>query len=388
MELSFWGYRRPDGQVGSRNLVGILPTTVCVNEVCERIAREVQGAVAFLHHQGCCQTAPDIERVTRTLANLARHPNLASVLVVSLGCESVSPEAVAQGATACGKQAPIIRVQELGGSAAAVAEGSRLVQALVQECSHLTREPVPLQELVVGIKCGASDSTSGLAANPTVGAASDLIVAAGGTVVFGETTEFIGAEHILARRACCPEVHERILHIVDRMERRAMAAGADMRGGQPTPGNIAGGLTTIEEKSLGAIVKSGTSPIQAVYEYGDRPDRKGLVIVDSPGREPELLTAMAAAGAHVILFTTGRGAPQGFPFVPTIKICGNPHTWARLSQHLDFDATGVLRGKRGVAQAGRALLGEILEVASGKATKAEIIGYFAAMDIYTTGPTI
>jgi len=243
-------------------------------------------------------------------------------------------------------------------------------------------------ELRFGIKCGASDTTSGLASNPAIGAAVDLLIEKGGSCVFGETTEFIGAEHILAQRAASPEVGRRILEIVDRMEKRAIAMGVDMRGGQPTKGNIAGGLTTIEEKSLGAIAKGGTKPIQDVYEYGERPQGKGLFIVDSPGREPEALTALAAAGAQIILFSTGRGAPQGFPFVPVIKITANPITYQYLPDHMDLYIDINSGASHTLKKAGQTIYEEALKIASGKKTMAEITGYSTATDIYTIGPVI
>ena len=242
--------------------------------------------------------------------------------------------------------------------------------------------------MMLGVKCGASDTTSGLTANPAVGATCDLLIDRGGTCVFGETTEFIGAEHILVRRAASPRVAARINEIVGRMERRAVAMGSDMRGGQPTSGNIAGGLTTIEEKSLGAIVKAGTRPIQDVLEYGDRPRGKGLFIVDTPGREPEFLTALAAAGAQVVAFTTGLGAPQGFPFVPVIKITGNPGTYQNLSEHIDAFVDLGNKPSFQSRQAGEALFDRVLEVASGAPTKAEIARYGNFPNIFSIGPVL
>jgi altronate dehydratase large subunit len=214
------------------------------------------------------------------------------------------------------------------------------------------------------------------------------VVAAGGTVVLGEVTEFIGAEHLLARHARSPEIAGQIIALVERMEARAKAVGCDMRGGQPTGGNIKGGLTTIEEKSLGAIAKAGTAPIEAVMEYGEAPPAKGLVVMDSPGREPEILTGLAASGCNVIAFTTGRGAPQGFPFVPVVKITGNDRTWKSLQDHMDLFVGTVLSGTETLPQAGGRIFDELLEVCSGRRTKAEISGYFDSMDIYTVGPII
>jgi altronate dehydratase large subunit len=215
-----------------------------------------------------------------------------------------------------------------------------------------------------------------------------MVVHAGGISVLGEVTEFIGAEHLLAQHARDEQVGRQILDLVQQMEKRAKSMGGDMRGGQPTRGNIEGGLTTIEEKSLGAIAKAGSAPVQAVYGYGDTPQVKGLVIMDSPGREPELLTGLAAAGCNVIAFTTGLGAPQGFPFVPVIKITGNANTWNKLRDHMDLNVSPVMEGKETLPEAGDRIFQEIVDVASGKLTKAEITGYVKAMDIYTVGPVI
>jgi altronate dehydratase large subunit len=385
---AFMGYRRPNGSVGTRNYVGILSTVVCANEVADGISRQVQGTASFMHQQGCCQTPIDIRRVNDALSGLGANPNLAAVLLVSLGCESTAAEEVASRISAAGKRVETIVIQEIGGAARSIAEGVLVAQGMVQEASRWTRVPCGLEDLVLGLKCGSSDTTSGLAPNPALGIASDRVVEGGGTSVLGEVTEFIGAEHLLAKHAQNPEIGQQILDLVHRMEERAKSVGADIRGGQPTGGNIKGGLTTIEEKSLGAIAKAGTALVRAVYEYGVAPAVKGLVVMDSPGREPEILTGLAAAGCNVIAFTTGRGAPQGFPFVPVIKITGNRRTWEKLRDHMDVDVSPVMEGAETLPDAGKRIFEEILEVASGKLTKAEISGYTKAMDIYMVGPVI
>ncbi len=386
--MEFRGYGRSDGSVGTRNYVGILSTVICANEVAENISRQVAGTTAFLHHQGCCQTPIDIERVNDVLVGLGRNPNLAAVLLVSLGCESTDVEKVAAGIAESGKRVEIVVIQEIGGAAKAAAQGILISQEMAVKASEQRRDLFPLSELVLGLKCGSSDTTSGLSSNPAVGVLSDLVVEAGGTSILGEVTEFIGAEHLLARHAKDNETGKKILDLVDRMEKRAVQMGFDIRGGQPTGGNIKGGLTTIEEKSLGAIAKAGNAPIQAVYEYGVKPGVKGLVVMDSPGREPEILTGLAAAGANVIAFTTGRGAPQGFPFVPVIKLTGNENTWKNLRDHMDVSVVSIMEGTETLAEAGKRLLSETIEVASGKRTKAEISGYTSSMDIYMVGPVI
>jgi len=386
--MEFKGYRRSNGSVGTRNYVGILSTVVCANEVADGISRQVRETACFMHQQGCCQTPVDIKRVNDTLIGLGRNPNLFSVLLVSLGCESTGVEEVATAISAEGKLVETVVIQDIGGAARSIAEGVLLAQAMVEEASKMERVLCPVSDIVLGLKCGSSDTTSGLAPNPALGIASDLIVEEGGTSILGEVTEFIGAEHLLAQHAKNGQIGRQILDFVKRMEDRAKSVGADIRGGQPTGGNIKGGLTTIEEKSLGAIAKAGTAPVLAVYEYGVAPQVKGLVVMDSPGREPEVLTGLAAAGCNVIAFTTGRGAPQGFPFVPVVKITGNRVTWDKLRDHMDVNVSAVMEGAETLPEAGKRIFQEILEVASGRLTKAEISGYTKAMDIYMVGPVI
>ena len=386
--MEFMGYRRKDETVGTRNYVGVLSSVVCVNEVVEGIVRQVAGTARFTHHQGCCQTPLDIGRVNRALIGLGRNPNLHSVILVSLGCESTNLTEVIDSIRASGKRVEQLVVQETGGAARTTADGILLAQEMVREASVQQREPFPISELLLGMKCGSSDTTSGLVPNPAIGVASDLLVSAGGTSILGEVTEFIGAEHILARHAVNKEVAQKIFDLVARMEKRAMSVGEDIRGGQPTGGNIKGGLTTIEEKSLGAIAKAGTAPIQAVYEYGERPKVRGLVVMDSPGREPEILTGLAAAGCNVIAFATGRGAPQGFPFVPVLKITGSRTAAEKMRDHIDMDLSAVINGEDTIPDAGRRILEQLAQIASGTMTKAEISGYVNSMDIYMVGPVI
>jgi altronate dehydratase large subunit len=386
--MEFKGYKRGNGTVGTRNYVGIIATVVCANEVADAISNRVKGTACFTHQQGCCQTQIDIQRVTDILIGLGSNPNLDSVLLVSLGCESINIETVRDGIAKTGKQVETVIIQETGGAARSIAAGVLKAQALVHKASQAERVWRPLDELVLGLKCGSSDTTSGLAPNPALGVASDRLLKCGGTSIIGEVTEIIGAEHIMAKHCVNNQVGQRVIELVERMEKRAKSVGADIRGGQPTGGNIKGGLTTIEEKSLGAIAKAGNAKIQAVYEYGERPQTKGLVLMDSPGREPELLTGLAAAGATVIVFTTGRGAPQGFPFVPVIKITGNRNTAQKLRDHMDLDVGTVITGEESIMEAGNRIFDQIINVASGEVTKAESIGYNKAMNIWVTGPVI
>ena len=389
MSDHFMGYVRADGQVGCRNHVAVIPSVTCAGDVASAIVRQVTGTVGFFHHQGCCQLPPDLDRVTETLISLGCSPNVGAALIVSLGCEGTDTERLYEIIRATGKPVEIIRIQERGGVSAAIKAGIDAAQELVMEISGMQRQAVDFSRVTMSIKCGASDTTSGMASNCVIGYVADKLVDLGATVVFGETTEFLGGEHLLARRAVTLEVGQKILDIVDRMEKRARSLGCDMRKGQPTPGNIAGGLSSIEEKSLGAIVKSGTRPIQGVLEYPERiGERKGLWIKDTPGREPEILTGMAATGAQFMLFSTGRGAPQGFPTMPVLKICGNPNTYERMQHDMDLNAGRIITGERSIEEVGEEAYAAVLALLSGRQTKNETLGYHSSIDIYTLGPVI
>lgn len=385
----WYGYRRPDGSVGSRNYVAIIPSVTCANDVANAIARQVQGTITYQHHQGCCQLPPDLDRVTETLISLGKSPNVGAVLIVSLGCEGTDHERMYKELKATGKPVEIIHIQELGGVSKAIQVGTNLARKLVIAISGMQRTPAELSEIVMAIKCGASDTTSGMASNCAIGYVADKLVDLGATVIFGETTEFLGGEHLLAARAVNKEVADKIYAIVDAMETRAKSVGCDMRRGQPTPGNIAGGLSSIEEKSLGAIVKSGTRPIQGVLEYPEHvTTQKGLWIKDTPGREPEILTGMAATGAQFMCFSTGRGAPQGFPSMPVIKICGNPNTFENMKDDMDLNAGLIITGEKTIEEVGEEVFEKLIRVLNGEMTKNESIQYFSAIDIHCLGPVI
>ena len=389
MGYEFMGFHRPDGRVGARNLVGVIPSVTCANDVAQAIVTEVQGTVGYFHHQGCCQLPPDLDRVTATLTSLGQSPNLGAVLIVSLGCEGTDFEQMYKTIEASGKPVRIIGIQELGGVSNAIQKGIDLARELVMEISGQQRQPAPIDKAVMAIKCGASDTTSGMASNCVIGYIADRMVDLGATVIFGETTEFIGGEHLLAGRAVTPEVGQKIYDIVNAMEARAKSLGCDMRKGQPTPGNIAGGLSSIEEKTLGAIVKSGTRPIQGVLDYPELvTTQKGLWIKDTPGREPEILTGMAATGAQFMMFSTGRGAPQGFPSMPVIKICGNPNTFERMKNDMDINAGLIITGDKTIEEVGEEAFQKMLRVLGGEMTKNEAIKYFTSIDIHCLGPVI
>jgi altronate dehydratase large subunit len=385
---TFLGFNRSDGSAGTRNFIAVIPTVFCANEVAAEIAGGFPLCRPLLHSKGCGQLKPDLRIITRTLIGLGINPNVGGVLLVGLGCEAVDIEEVYGSIRERGRIAEKIVIHQEGGMDRTVRAGRERVERLLEKIGKEARTPQGMENIRLGVKCGSSDATSGIAANPAAGKAVDLLLEKGGTVFFGETTEFIGAEHILARRGDGEAVRKSILDIVARMEERVRQVGVDLRGTQPSPGNIAGGLTTIEEKSLGAISKSGSHPITGVLEYGEGTERRGLFIMDSPGKEDDFLTGVAAAGANVIVFTSGGGAPQGFPLVPVIKVASNPEKVGPMAQHIDVDASAIIEGKGSIPEVGRSIIERILRVASGEVVAAEKNRYDRTIGICTLGPTV
>lgn len=371
--MKFKGFVRQNGKVGIRNHLLIIPSSVCASVVAERIASHVEGAVAIPNQHGCCQIGGDLELIKNTLIGLGKNPNVGAVLVVGLGCEGVPTENVAAEIAKTGKLVDYIVIQHCGGTLKAEEKGTRIARQMMQEICKFEREEVDISELLLSIECGGSDTTSGLASNPVAGYVSDKIVELGGTSMFSETTELIGAEHLFAKRAVTKEVGEKLLYIVKRCEEKAKTMGVDMRGGQPTPGNIEGGISTIEEKSLGCIYKGGTKPLQGVLEYGEEPQGKGLYFMDTPGQDIESITGMTAGGSQVVIFTTGRGTPTGSPIAPVKKITGNPETYKNMEDNIDFNCGTIVEGIESIKDAGERLFNLLIEVCNGKMTKAETL---------------
>ncbi|HEY0014503.1 MAG TPA: altronate dehydratase family protein [Allosphingosinicella sp.] len=372
-EARFMGYRRGDGRVGTRNEIWILPTVGCVARTAERIARiasarhagAVDGVHAFTHPHGCSQLGDDLNGTRSLLASLACHPNAGGVLLVGLGCESNQLDALmAEVPEALRGRVRTLKAQFEEDETEA---GLAAVDALVATAALAVRQPAPLSELVVGLKCGGSDGFSGLTANPLVGRIADRVVGSGGSAILSEIPEIFGAERLLMARARDRGVFDQIVGVVNDFKRYFLASGQPVSE-NPSPGNIEGGITTLEEKSLGAVQKAGQAPVASVLRYGERVRRKGLTLLEAPGNDAVSSTALAAAGATVILFTTGRGTPLGFP-VPTVKIASNSGLAARKKGWIDFDAGEVLA--RGFDAATDSLAARILAVAGGEATAAE-----------------
>jgi len=373
--MSFWGYRRPDGKVGIRNHILILPTCACSSETCRIVAEQVQGAVSIINQNGCAQVEGDLEITKQVTAGLAANPNVYGTVLIGLGCENAQPndmEALIRSKT--NKPLKKLVIQEVGGTIATVKMGVEYAMQMAAEASKLQREQFPLSELIVGTNCGGSDPTSGIAANPVVGNLSDRLVDQGSTSILCETTEFIGAEDILAEQAATPEIAQQIYHIIKRYEDHLTNVGESLRNGNPSPGNKAGGLTTLEEKSLGCIHKGGHRPIVEVFDYAQSPTKKGLVIMDTPGYDIASVSGVAAGGAQVMVFTTGRGTPTGNPIMPVIKITANLGTYQKMKDNMDMDVSPVIRGEQTVSEMGEKLFNEVLEVSNGKQVKSEILG--------------
>jgi altronate dehydratase len=370
---SFMGYRRKDGRVGVRNHLLILSAVQCANGVVRRIAQLVPEVVPVTHVYGCGQLGDDHRQTQRVLEEFAQHPNVGAVLLVGLGCETLPTTAIGERLRDGGTLIHRLTIQEQGGSKSTVERGVAVARELLAETGRARREAVPLSELVVGLECGGSDAWSGITANPATGAASDLVVRAGGTVILSEAPEAIGAEHLLEARTT-PEIAKQIWAATAAWEAEARRMGVDMRGAQPTPGNIAGGLTTIEEKSLGAISKGGSTPVRELIGYAHRPTQRGLVIMDTAGQDAESVTGMVAGGAQVVVFTTGRGSPIGCPIAPVVKVASNSAMYDRLADDMDVNAgTIVAEGER-VAEVGRRIFDWIVAAANGEQTAAETWG--------------
>lgn len=374
---TFWGYRRSDGRVGIRNHVLVLPTSICASDTTERIARAVAGCVTFHNQNGCSQVNADQQLTMDTMAGLAANPNVCSVLAVSLGCEGCQNDLVVDAIRErTDKPVRSLVIQQVGGSIKAVEEGVRIARELVRAAASERRELCSISELILGTNCGGSDTSSGLGANPLIGMVSDWLVALGGTSVLCETPELFGGEHILARRAVTPAVGEQVLGIVRDYERYVQMFGAEMREGNPSPGNMAGGLTTLEEKSLGCIHKGGHSPISAVYPYAaPLAAHKGLVVMDTPGNDASSVGGIVAGGCQLVVFSTGLGTPTGHPVAPVLRLTANRRTAQTMADNTDFDASAAIYGPETMEELRDRLIDQIIDVCNGTPTCAEALGY-------------
>ena len=374
--MEFMGWKRPDGRVGVRNHVLILPASVCASDVTDQISHRVAGTVSFHNQNGCSQVPSDQQLTMDIMAGYAANPNVWGTLVVSLGCENCQMDLVVEAIRErTNKPIRQLIIQKEGGTLKTVEAGVRIAREMVDDASREKRVPADISNIILGTECGGSDPTSGLAANPLVGMLSDWLVEQGATSILSETPELIGAEHILARRAVTEEVGKRIYDIIYRYEEAMARVGEKIREGNPSPGNKAGGITSLEEKSLGCIHKSGHAQIQAVYDYAKQVDKRGLVVMDTPGNDPSSVAGMVAGGAQVVVFTTGRGTPTGHPLVPVIKITGNRETYAVMSDNIDIDASPLIYEPQNKQQLLDATTQLFEDVINGVPTRAESYGF-------------
>ncbi|MEW6187276.1 MAG: UxaA family hydrolase [Thermodesulfobacteriota bacterium] len=379
MELKLTGYQRADGRFGVRNQVLVLPTVSCVNGVVNRIGREVPEVIFAPHPHGCGRGGRrDMEILFRILSGMILHPNVGGVVLIGLGCEVSNTRRLLPLIEKSGKPIEVFNVQEDGGSLATTRKGVEAARRLLTAISNQPREAMPWDRLLVGLECGGSDAMSGVTANVAMGAVSDLLVEKGATVMFGENTEMIGTAHVLARRAKNAEVAKKIEDMIDRAERTAREVMGDLAGLIISPGNMDGGMSTIAEKSMGCIFKGGTGTIHQVVDYGEVPTEHGLILQDGPGYDGDSMAGLAASGAQVLFFSTGRGTPVGFPAVPVIKVASNSRVYKAMPDDMDVNAGSLVEG-RSLSDLRSEMVELMVRVVNGEKTLAEANG----MDVFT-----
>ncbi len=405
-EYTFQGYRRKDGRAGTRNYIAVVSSVNCSATVCKQVAERfnrdvlkdypnVDGVFPIIHQTGCgIQYGGEAHQMlARTLAGFAKHPNVGAYLIIGLGCETgtigylMEHERLVQIGAPAPARPPAVSMQDLGGTAATIEEGVRQLAALLPRANDVRRETIPASEIVLGLNCGGSDGSSGITANPALGVASDLLVAAGGTAILAETPEIYGAEHLLTRRAKTKAIGEKLVERIRWWERYTGMFGVSMDN-NPSPGNKEGGLTTIYEKSLGAVAKAGSTALAGVYEYAEPVTARGMVVVDTPGFDPVSVTGIVASGANVVCFTTGRGSCYGCQPTPSLKIASNTPMYERMKADMDLDAGGILQGES-IDAVGKRIFELILDTASGRKTKSEELG-IGALEFapWNVGPTL
>ena len=380
MGHTFMGYRRPDGTVGTRNYLAVIPSVFCANTTAQKIAAQIPGAVALTHCVGCSQVGLDLELTARTLKSMGCHPNAGAVLVIGLGCERFDPQELYDAVKATGKPVAKFVIQEEGGVTNTVARAVEAGREFARQLALQQRVECPLGELMVATKCGGTDATSGLAANPAVGNMVDKVIAEGGSAILSELNELLGTEKYLAKRAVNPQVAQKIYDAVYEIE-DVLRGGLDFslpanRNHLISRGNFDGGVSSVVEKALGGVHKSGTAPFQDVLQYAVPPhkDQKGLFLMDYESQDGEVVTGMIGCGSQIVAFTTGRGHATGHPLAPVLKITGNYKTSSSMRECFDFDASGIISGEKTMEELGDELLDLVIRVASGEQTAAERLG--------------
>jgi len=385
---TFLGYPRPDGRAGTRNYIAVVAASNCAAHTSELIAQSfaneklppnVDGIVAFPHGEGCGQAmGPDTEQLQRTLEGVLDHPNISAALILGLGCEVNQIDHYlgrsSSGATGAPTGLQGLTLQDSGGTLGTIEAARKNIRQYIERAASEKRVEIPLSKIVLGLNCGGSDSFSGITANPALGHCCDLLIEHGGTAVLAETTEIFGAEHLLLRRARNPEIAAKLLACIEKYKRYLRQFGGSFND-NPSPGNKEGGLSNILEKSLGAVAKAGTSPLEDVLDYAERVTASGFVFMNTPGYDPVSLTGLAAGGANLIAFTTGRGSAIGFPSIPVLKISSNTNTYKRMTGNMDINAGRIADGTATIEQVGREIFEALVRIASGEKTLAEKLGH-------------
>ncbi|EAK0100558.1 altronate dehydratase [Campylobacter coli] len=368
------GYRREDGKFGLRNKVIIIPSVHCANKVCENIARKCNGAVYINHQHGCSQLEFDALQTRDVLIGHGSNANVFGVLIIGLGCEVIQAKAVAEKIKEATpyKKVEYLVIQECGGSKNTIENGIKIVNEMLESAAKLQKSEGDFSDLILGTECGGSDSYSGLSANPALGSLSDFVIDEGGAVILAETTELIGCEAILTKRAKNDEIAKKVYDKILAYENLVKSFHADIRGANPSPGNIAGGLSTIEEKSLGCVYKAGTRTLMDVIDYAKPVVSKGLTFMNTPGNDIEQLSAMVAGGANICVFTTGRGTPTGSAIVPTIKMSSNTFCYENMNDAIDINAGSIIDGVKTKEEVRDELIELIVRISDGELVKAEL----------------
>jgi len=374
--MEFWGYRRAEGRAGIRNHVLILPSCVCGSESARIVASQVRGAVNIVFNTGCSDVQANTDMSQKVLTGFACNPNVYGVVIIGLGCETVGHRELREKIQKMTSK-PVVSfgIQEEGGTLKTIEKAVRAAREMAAEAAMQPKELFDISNLLLGIECGGSDATSGLASNPAVGELSDLLVDMGASTMMSESIEWIGGEHVVAKRAATPEIHNQIIEVCRAYEEHLKAAGQDCRAGQPTPGNKKGGLSTLDEKSLGCIRKGGTRPIVEVLEQAERPTKNGSMVMDTAGFDISSVTSMVAGGCNAIIFTTGRGTPTGNAIVPVLKVTANERTFRMMDDNMDVDLSPIIRGEKTFREMGKEMLKDIEDMCNGRMTKAETYGF-------------
>jgi altronate dehydratase large subunit len=366
------GYLREDGKKGIRNHVAVIATCSCSSAVANQIGRDMKNVMVYSHGYGCGVGLEDTAVAVRVLKGIALNPNIGAILLVGLGCETISEEMLRYDLEKSGKPFEVLIIQNEGGSLKTIEKGRKTIAGMLKQIENTPRESILFSDLIVGLECGGSDALSGVTANPAVGLVSDWLVEKGATVILSETTEMIGAVHLLVKRAADDKIAQQLKQLVDDMARKTRESLGPLAGMVIAPGNMDGGMSSITEKSLGCITKSGSGVIKEVVEYAENPTVKGLVVMDSPGYDVESMAAMGAGGAQLMIFTTGRGTPAGFPGIPVIKVVSNSKTYQKMADDIDINAGIVVDQDKPLEQVRDDIISLLIEVVNGKETRAEL----------------